>query len=177
MRGSRHKSKDIPWLMVATVAGIAAVVIIAVVYSSGGGIPVGENAHDASPVQTGVVGTSTSTPHVSATSTPSGTSTVPVIVRETTPVTVPGEGVIVKVDYVGSFSGSYGSGGQVQTVKNSGTQVYSLDTAAGTVTASFRKEDGTTKHALTVEIYKNGNLLKSGSTMSAYGTVDISAAV
>jgi hypothetical protein len=159
--------------MVATVAGIVVVVIIAVMYFSGSGIIAGQNTSGTTPVPTAVAGT----PSASATRTPSATSTLSVTVKETTPVTVSGEGVIVKVDYIGSFTGSYGSNGQIQTVKNSGTRVYTIENATGTVTATFKKADATTKHALTVEIYKNGNLLKSGTTTAAYGTVDISATV
>ena len=116
-------------------------------------------------------------PSAAASTPPAETSTLSITATDTPPVPVPDKGVIVRVDYIGSFSGSIGSNGQIQPVKNSGTQVYTLDNATGTVTASFKKEDATTKHALTVTIYKNGSLLKSGSTSSAYGTVDISAAV
>ncbi len=159
--------------MISTVAGIAVVVIIAVLYFSGSGIIPVQNSSETPPVHTTV----TRIPSATASPAPAGTSTPTMSVTDTPPVTVPDEGVIVRVDYIGSFSGSIGSNGQIQTVKNSGTKVYTLDNATGTITASFKKEDATTKHALTVTIYKNGSLLKSGSTSSAYGTVDISATI
>jgi hypothetical protein len=159
--------------MISTVVGIAVVVIIAVIYFSGSGLIPVQNSSESPAVRTTIPGM----PSAAASPAPAGTSTLSITATDTPPVPVPDKGVIVRIDYIGSFSGSIGSNGQIQPVKNSGTQVYTLDNATGTVTASFKKEDATTKHALTVAIYKNGNLLKSGSTTSAYGNIDISAAV
>ena len=44
---------------------------------------------------------------------------------------------------------------------NSGTQIYQVANATGTVTATFQKTDNTATHALTVIIYENGRQLAS----------------
>jgi len=81
------------------------------------------------------------------------------------------------VDYIGSYSGSYTSDGETTTIKNSGTRVYEISDATGTVTATVQKGDNTATHALTVSIYKDGTLLTSDSTSEAYGSVTVSASV
>lgn len=110
----------------------------------------------------------------------SSTGSTPVsdiVIATTTPVTISDTGVTIKVDYIGSFSGSYTANGESTTIKNSGTKVYEITNATGTVSASVKKTDNTATHALTVEIYKDGTLVKSGNTSAAYGDVTVSADV
>ena len=44
----------------------------------------------------------------------------------------------------------------LQTRTDSGARYYEVVNATGQVTAVFEKKDNSTKHDLTVEIYKNG---------------------
>ncbi|HUT39677.1 MAG TPA: zinc-ribbon domain-containing protein [Methanoregula sp.] len=108
---------------------------------------------------------------VSTTPIPSGTF-VPVTERPA--VMVPADGVYVHITYLGGWKGLYGMPSALQNVTNSGDRFYLVENATGTVQASFEKLDGTTKHALVVEIIKNGNLLKSGNTSAAFGKISLS---
>jgi len=103
----------------------------------------------------------------------SGTQTV----KPTVQVTVPVTGVFVKVSYLGSFNGTYGLNGAMQQVKNSGDRVYEITNATGTVTATFYKQDESTTHDITVELWKNKVLLTSAKNSTPFGKVSISYSV
>lgn len=171
--GGRRSPREVPWVLIATVAGIVVVVIAALFFFSGLG---GSVAGDGSIPGPGT----TAAPSVTSTaaaSTPSASKTSTVVIATTTPVTVPATGVYIKVDYLGGFSGSYTANGVTTKKTNSGTRLYEIADATGTVTATFKKSDGTTNHALSVTIYKNGAQLDTGSTSAAYGTVTVTANV
>ena len=63
----------------------------------------------------------------------------------------------------------------LQTVQSSGDRYFEIVNATGSIQASFQKLDSSTKHAMTVEIYKDGKLLTQGSVSLSYGTVTLSA--
>ncbi|MCX6688849.1 MAG: hypothetical protein NTZ39_04035 [Methanoregula sp.] len=175
MRERGHKSGKIPWLLVSTVAGIVIVVVMALLYFSGS-IPVPDESAPSGLIPAKTVSTTLRqiTPAVTVIS--SGTTrTQTPVVTESTPIIVPPAGVYVRVDYIGSFNGTYGTNGMQQTVRQSGTRWYPLSNVSGTVFATFQKEDGTTKNALTVGIYKDGKLLRSDKSSEAFGKVEISA--
>jgi hypothetical protein len=90
---------------------------------------------------------------------------------------VPGTGTYVQVKYTGGFTGSYTANGTTQNVMSSGYQLYAVNQEGGTVTAAFIKDDDSTKHNLTAEIWKDGRLLASNSTSAPYGNVSLSASV
>ncbi|MFA5331040.1 MAG: hypothetical protein WC342_01565 [Methanoregula sp.] len=168
---SRRRPPEIPWVAVATIIGIVVVVVMALVYFSGtGGTAASGSAGSSS-------GSSAAAATTTQSSSSSGSDTTTIVKTATTPVTVSGSGVSIKVEYLGSFSGSYTANGETTTVKNSGTRVYEIDSASGTVTATFKKGDSSTSHALTVSIYNNGNLVATQSTSDANGSVTVSATV
>ncbi|MDD1700691.1 MAG: hypothetical protein LUQ04_07845 [Methanoregula sp.] len=103
----------------------------------------------------------------------SGTLTV----KPTIQVTIPVKGVFLKVSYLGSFNGTYGMNGVMQKARDSGDKVYEITNATGTFTATFYKLDGSTKHDLTVELWKNGKSLTSAKNSTAFGKVSISYSV
>ncbi len=118
--------------------------------------------------------TATPTPAASSTPSPSGT----IVIRETTPApAVPATGVYVHVAYIGSWKGTYGMSSDLQKADLSGDRFLEVLNATGSIQANFEKLDGSTKHPLVVEIYKNGGLLKNGTSSAAYGKVTISADV
>jgi hypothetical protein len=84
--------------------------------------------------------------------------------------------VWVRVDYLGGWTGSYGKAGALVTVADSGLRQYQVENPAGAIQASFRKDDGT-NHELAVGIYRNGVLIKRGTTTTPRGSVDISVTV
>ena len=108
--------------------------------------------------------------------TPAQTSGPAVIVPTPTEVSVPATGVWMRVDYLGGWTGSYGKTNALVRVMDSGLRQYQIENPAGTIQASFRKDDGT-NHELVVEIYRNGVLIKRGTTTTPRGSVDISMTV
>jgi len=121
-------------------------------------------------------GGTTSTPTItgatmSSTPTVSGTLMIP---KETPAVTLPSTGVWVHVNYIGGFVGNYGIPSDLQTATDSGEKLYEVLNATGTVQAAIAKTDSSTRHAITVEIYKNGKVLTSGTTDASLGKVTLS---
>jgi hypothetical protein len=177
MRRLGHKAADTPWLIIATVTGITVVIVMALLFFSGY-IVVPAESTPMVPVPIKTAGSTLKPTLVAVTTTRSGTSPTPTpVVLAMTDVPVSSDGLYIKVDYIGTFSGTYAVNGVQQVVRSSGTRLYSLPDATGTVSASFQKEDGTTKHALTVGIYKDGKLLRSGEISTAYGKVNITTDV
>jgi hypothetical protein len=153
-------------LIAIVVAGV--VFVYPMISASGSPLPGAE---------TGVPET-TSTPAISptlstsSTPLPSGTLVIP---RETTAPVVPATGVYAHVSYLGSWKGTYGIPAALETVTYSGDRFLEILNATGRVEASFEKLDGSTRHELVVEIYKNGGLLTRGNTSAGFGKVAVSA--
>jgi len=118
-----------------------------------------------------------STPQVTTKPTGSSTQQTQVsgtlTVKPTTQVTIPVTGVFVKVSYIGGFAGTYGVNGVMQKVRNSGDRLYEITNATGNVSATFNKEDGSTKHDITVELFKNGKSLVSAKNSTPFGIASI----
>jgi hypothetical protein len=161
-------------------AGVAVIVIIAVLaigalvvlpmLSSGGSDTSGSSGSSGSSGGSLLGGSSGGT---SGTLTNTGVGSI--TVKETTAPTVPVTGVWVLMDYVGSYSGKYGMTSDLQTLDSSGNRLFEIVNASGTIQVTAEKKDSSTKHELSAAIYKDGKLLKSGSTKDSYGKVSISA--
>src|SRR5512133_2944058 len=132
-----------PWVILAAVVGIIAVVIIALLFFTGDGSASPSTSDQPAPGAVTTSGQQTSVVGVA-----------PSVVKTQAPVTVPKDGVSVRVSYIGGFAGSYGMEGNMTTVRNSGDRVFVVEDPNGTVSASFHKEDASTRHELVVEIYK-----------------------
>lgn len=106
-----------------------------------------------------------------------GTQQTPVsgnqTVKPTVTITIPANGVFLKVSYLGSFSGTYGVNGVMEKVRNSGDRLYEITDSAGNFTATFNKEDGSTKHDIIVELWKNGRSVTSAKNATPFGKVSI----
>lgn len=167
MRHGRRR-KDIwdqPWVIIAAIIGIVVVIGIAVFFFLGGGGSEGAPAAAVTPQTTS--GGTGSPVVVSGTIDPSA-------IKELPTVSVPGEGVYVKVMYLGSFSGEYGMPGETLKVSDSGERVYEVVNASGTISAMFKKTDSSTRpHELTVEIWKDGNVLRFEKNTSPNGEVSL----
>lgn len=153
-----------PWVIIAAVVGVIAVIVIALIFFMGDGTPQPvspgqQSAQSGSPQQTSVAGVA------------------PSAIKTQVPVTVPTQGVFVRVNYIGGFAGEYGMEGNMTTTRNSGDRFFEVENATGTVTATFHKEDSSLRHDITVEIYKNGQSLQSASNTSSYGEASVTAAV
>jgi hypothetical protein len=167
---------DQPWVTIAAIVGVIAVMIIALVFFMSGGNAGG-------PVSSGQ---STSAQSTMATQAPSGSSAPsapvsaginPETIKEAPTSAVPVTGAFVRVSYIGGFAGTYGINGEMVSVQNSGDRVFPLNATTGTVSATFHKEDSSTRHEIVVEIYKDGKALTFGKNSSAYGLVSINSQV
>lgn len=169
MTGHKKDPWDKPWVTIAMIIGILAVVVIALVFFMGSG-----NTSDQSlPVMT------TQTPSGAGTqATLTGTTGAPqMTIKVPTTASIPATGVYVKVSYLGGFSGMYGVNGVMQNVRNSGDKVYEITNATGNVSAIFKKEDGSTTHEILVELWKNGKSLTSAKNSTPFGTAGINYAL
>jgi uncharacterized membrane protein len=163
----RNDPFEKPWVIIAAVVGIIAVIVIALVFFKGDG----SSAPAGSPGQTATTPTASSTQQTVA------VGEVPSVIRTQVPVSVPAEGVYVRVSYIGGFAGSYGMEGNMTTMRNSGDRIFVIEDATGTVSATFHKEDASTRHEITVEIYKNGKSLQTARNSTAYGEASVTSPV
>lgn len=116
-------------------------------------------------------------------------TTVPTVIPTPTPVptptpkVIPSSGAWVEVNYSQYYSGSVGIpgnqqelSGSLQSMPNTGDQFYQVPSTGSVITASVKKNDGSGA-PLTVSIYVDGTLIKTGTTTQPYGSLDITATV
>ena len=170
----RNDPWDKPWVTIATVVGIFAVVIMALVFFMSGGNAGGQDTAGQSPSPQATQRPSGSPAQSTAAS---GTGINPESIKEAPTVIVPGTGAYVRVSYIGGFAGTYGINGEMVTVRSSGERVFPLNADTGAVSATFHKEDGSSRHEIVVEIYNDGKALRFAGNSSAYGEVSVSSQV
>jgi hypothetical protein len=83
-------------------------------------------------------------------------------------------GVQIRISYSGLWSGAYGDTGSMQSIDGTGSKTITLNNPSSVVSTSFQKKDNSGDE-LKVEILKNGQVLKEGSTTAAYGVVAIAS--
>jgi hypothetical protein len=88
------------------------------------------------------------------------------------PTLVPSDGVWVRIDYPGNFIGEVGNHELMHPVSGSGVRIYKILWNDRIVKASAQKQENSGE-TLTVEVYKNGILIKRSSTRAPMGSVDI----
>jgi hypothetical protein len=181
VNGNRRRDGflDKPWVAIAAAAGVIVVVICAALFFMGGN---GDPTGITTPVSTGTP----SSPGPSVTHhvvTPSSgqpgklTYNVALTGYEPDSIPVPDKGTFIKVIYRGGYDGTYTSGAGPQELRNSGERVIEIENPGTAVTASIKKQESSTKQALTVEIWKNGARLDSKTTSLPYGEVTVSSAL
>jgi hypothetical protein len=118
----------------------------------------------------------TPVPATVATPTVTTAATAPVTTAPTAApqLLIPKTGVWVQVKYDGPFSGSAGAPGRFINITGTGDMVRQLSVKNEIVSATIQKQDNTGKK-LTVEVYSEGKLIKSGSVVAPKGTVTINA--
>lgn len=174
MRRKRQDVWDKPWVLVSTIAGFVIVLAMAGIFfmdSGSGAAAAPDKTVTTAPTQavTPVQGkTPQPTPLASGT---------PVSIPVTTPLSVPASGIVVRVSYIGGFSGTYGIDSGGESARDSGDKIYALNKTSGTVFATFKKEDGTERHEITAEIIRDGKTLRFAQNSSAYGVVSINYTV
>jgi hypothetical protein len=109
--------------------------------------------------QTPPTPTSTPTPIIS----PSPSETPKLIIPET--------GVWLKIVYQQTFSGDFGLPGRQRSVTDTGEKIYQIPVVNDPVEVTIQKEDGSADE-LTVEMYKDGKLIKRATTRTPHGVVE-----
>ena len=87
-------------------------------------------------------------------------------------VTIPGNGVWVRVEYNGSFIGYVGNPGSLQQIGGSGERLYYILKSDGLVEASLVKQDNS-GNTLTVVVYRNGEIVLHRTTRVPKGEVQV----
>jgi hypothetical protein len=96
-------------------------------------------------------------------------TTVPAIAS---PGTIPQTGVWVRVNYANRFAGTLGTPNSLRDVSDTGEKFYQVSTSTGTVAVSLQKVDGSADE-LTVEIFKDGELIRKKSTVAPKGLIEL----
>jgi len=89
-------------------------------------------------------------------------------------IIIPQNGVWLLVKYNGPYSGTAGAPERIRRINETGTKAYQLSVRDEQILATIQKMDNT-GGTLTVEIYKEGTMIKTGSVKAPKGTVSISA--
>ena len=97
-------------------------------------------------------------------------TTVPTPIPE---IPIPTTGVWVRVESPVNYVGSVGSSGRTQAVNATGEHFYQIPAAqTDFLDISVRKQSGY-GDPLTIKVYNNGELVKSGTTTAPMGTVEL----
>jgi len=161
MRRRRNDPFEKPWVIIAAVIGIIAVVGIALLLFMGNGSSAPAGSLDKTQSPSGIP------------STRQTAGVPPSVIKTQTAVIVPEKGVYIKVSYLGGFAGTYGMEGNMTTTRNSGDRIFAVEDATGTVSATFHKEDASTRHDIILEIYKDGKSQQVAKNSSSYGEVSV----
>jgi PBP1b-binding outer membrane lipoprotein LpoB len=87
-----------------------------------------------------------------------------------------GTPIKIRIDYNGEWRGAIAMGGNVKSVDGTGIQVFDIQNPGYAVSVNAQKMDGSSSR-ITVSILKNGKVIASEYTDSAYGVAMTSAAV
>jgi len=82
-------------------------------------------------------------------------------------------GIVVRIIYSGHWQGALGDEGGVSSVDGTGSKNFQIPGDPYIVSANAQKMDDSS-NTLTIQIIKNGNLIKQGTTKAAYGVAQIS---
>ena len=134
--------------------------------SSGDGAGTGETA---TPTATPTATLTPTWTYVPTTAVPTETT---VTAQPTPQVLVPASGVWIRITYPNIYKGTAGLAGSQEEVGGTGDKFYMVATSGGIVEAAVQKVDGSGEELL-VRIYKDGELVKSGSTAAPKGTVEL----
>ena len=180
--GNRRKNGflDKPWVAIALAAGVFIVVVCAGMFFMGGsGDPTGLTSPAAAIIPSS---NGQAAPAIAAGSLAGqpGVLTYNVVLKtnyELNGVAVPDKGSFIKVIYRGGYEGTYTSGNETHELRNSGERVFEIENPGTTVSATVKKQDGSTKQALTVEIWKDCARLDTKTTSLPFGEITVSSKI
>jgi hypothetical protein len=161
---SKPNYRAIGILAVAIIAIIIGIVLLANFTSGPSGVP----QENTTVIKITTLATTPPTPNPT-TRTPQVTT---LVTSAPTQLMIPPTGVWVRVSYPGTFTGLIGTPGNQREVTGTGDTFYPIYTNDGIVTSNCQKQDGSGDR-LFLEIYKNGQILKRGSTNIPNGSVEV----
>jgi hypothetical protein len=106
------------------------------------------------------------------TTTPVPTPTIQAVEDYLPKISIPVNGVWVRVYYPGDFSGSIGGQGISTPIKSTGDQLYEIPANVGIVEGTIEKNDGSVGR-MVIEVYKDRNLISQMETRTPEGLIDI----
>lgn len=83
---------------------------------------------------------------------------------------IPSDGVCVRIQYLGSWSGAIGMPDALQDIRDNGERIICIENADDMVTAEIKKGDSTS-NKITVELFRNGQMIATGDTTDPGGSV------
>ena len=86
------------------------------------------------------------------------------------------QGKQIKIIYSGEWSGAAGDTGSVNSISGSGDKTIDVDKDAHIISANAQKQDSSSDN-LTIQILKDGKVVKEASTNAEYGVAQVSASV
>ena len=154
-----------------------AVIIIVILAVVGGGFVLMTNLNKTAvttPVTTPVP--TTATPKLTATPTHVPTAVTTIAVPTTVQAVIPQTGVWAEITYDKTYTGLVGAPGNQVQVTDTGDHFYRIPTSDGTVAIAIQKSDGS-GDPLKVVVYNNGETVKTASTTTPYGNIDVQLAL
>ena len=82
----------------------------------------------------------------------------------------------VKIIYDGEWSGAAGDVSAINSISGSGDETIDMPDDASLISANAQKKDGSSNE-LTIQILKDGKVVKESSTTAEYGVAQVSASV
>lgn len=82
----------------------------------------------------------------------------------------------IKISYEGEWSGTYSSAGNLKSIDGSGTKTFPVKGDPIIISANAQKRDGGAG-TLTVQILKNGTVIKESTTSAEYGLASVTVSV
>ena len=82
----------------------------------------------------------------------------------------------VKIIYDGEWSGAAGDVSSINSISGSGDETIDMPDDASLISSNAQKKDGSSNE-LTIQILKDGKVVKESSTTAEYGVAQVSASV
>lgn len=82
----------------------------------------------------------------------------------------------VKIIYDGEWSGAAGDVSSINSISGSGDETIDMPDDVSLISANAQKKDGSSNE-LTIQILKDGKVVKESSTTAEYGVAQVSASV
>ncbi|MGB8219098.1 MAG: zinc ribbon domain-containing protein [Methanoregula sp.] len=155
----------------------AAIILIVIIAVAAGGFMVMKNLQKSAvvtPVTTTIPTPTATIPTAKPTAVV--TTVVTTAVPTTPQVLIPQTGVWVEVTYDKTYTGQVGTPGSQVAVTDTGDHFYIVPTSTGTVAVSLQKTDGSGDE-LKVTVYDAGTAVKSVSTTTPMGRIDLQFAL